>query len=1089
MYLFDTGSHISLRRRREEDKHLVATATACTNRISLYNLRLSSLAIENKEYSFYSYAADIHYPILGMDFILSHVSRIDFESNTLTLDSGPTIELLNSDPVFLATNSAQAINSILDVKHVPGSISLQSIMPPSMTKRQKKSMIHHIRTNPNVTPEDFDKLFDKYPQITDEENFKAETKHRTMHYIKTTGPPVKCKPRRLDAESISILKEVMNDLIQKGIARRSKSNYASPLVMVKRPGKLPRPCGDYSALNKQTVDDAYSVRHIQDVNLEVYGCKYFSKIDFVKAFNQIPVAPEDIHKTAVATPIGLFEWIRMPFGLMCAPSTFQRFIDEILTDVDGNFPYQDDVFVYSKTIEHHYSTLDKIFKKFDDYGVIVNREKTELCKDKISVLGYEISGEGIRPAPEKLETIENLGIPATEAQLHTVIGIINYYNRFIPGCSLMLAPLYKLFTQKKKCKKAIEWNEEADRAYKLVKESLNNICLAHPDYSKQIAVMIDASDIGIGGVIQQLEGDTWRPIQYFSRKLSPTEQRYSTFGRELLAAYATVQKFRHHLEAVDFTLFTDHQALVSALNKPHLNQKRLDREARQLDFLCTLVKDGRAKHIPGKENIVADLLSRAVNNICFPAEVELLEIYKEQQKDEQLQDLDKATFVKRTLDLPNGKIRVIYNTETGYDRLCVPASKRREIFDNYHKVGHRGVKASKRYLMHRYYWPDMAKQITEWVQNCISCGLAKSTRKTHAPNGGFEAGLSRFHTVHIDIITMDSEINGYKNVLTMIDRATAWPEAVPIANMEAKTVAWAFVNAWIKNLGIPRRIITDQGKQFDGELFNALCDLLGTKKCRTTPYHPQCNGKIERFHRSLKEAIMATSPHDWFTALPLVLLSLRNSFKEDLNATPANLVYGTDLTAPCDILAKPDTPADLPRDYAEKLKQVLEMKSKPTKPHSIEKSEIPTKLLRANYVFMAKGQFAKKGTKNTGPHRVIKRGLRTFDIDNGKGKVITVSIDHLMPAPDQPDISHAKKSIEVALKLGKKAQAKAAGATGRCSNSSGEPPENARSSANKRQSKQANQAQAKGQVAWNKSDLLPKRGNSKTRHTRSGRSF
>lgn len=1031
-----------------------------------------------------------------MDFLLTHASSIDFNTNQLVLDDGTVLNLMETDPDFLSNPDFEVINSITDVSHIKGRVSLPSVMPTDMTKRQKRKLINHVRRQP-LTHDDFERLYEKYPQVLNEGNFRAKPKHKTEHHIKTNGPPVKCKARRLDAKGIAILREVIDDLIKKGIARRSKSNYASPMVMVTNDEKS-RLCGDYSEVNKQTVPDAYCVRHIQDVNLELYGCKYFSKVDMMKAFNQIPVAKADIHKTAVATPIGLFEWVRMPFGLMNAAATFQRFVDEILEGIDGVFPYQDDVLAYSKTIEEHYEILEKIFQRFAENGIVINRGKSELCKSKIAILGFEVSEEGIKPDPAKLETVENMGKPTTEAQLHTFIGIINYYNRFIPGCSLILAPLYKLFTKKKKCRKVVVWNEEADRAFRLAKESLNEICLTHPDYTKEIAVMIDASDFGIGGVIQQLEGDVWRPIQYFSRKLSDTEKRYSTFGRELLAAFASVKKFRHHLESQDFTLFTDHQALVAAINKPHLNHQRIDREARQLDYLCTFVREGRAKHIPGKENIVADVLSRTVNSIIFPAEVELIEIQREQQK-EGFPEEDKEFYATRTLNLPNGKLKVIYNTENGYDRLYIPRTMRWEVFDRYHDKVHRGVKASKRYMTDRYYWPGMATEITDWVLNCVPCGLAKAMNNTKPPWGEYEADLCRFHTVHIDIVTMDKEINGYKNVLTMIDRTTAWPEAIPIINCEAKTVAWVLVESWIKNWGVPRKIVSDQGKQFDGELFAELCRLLQTKKCRTTPYNPKCNAKIERFHRTLKEAIMAISPHDWFTSLPLTMLGLRNAYKEDLKASPAQLVLGTDLHAPYDIIARPEEPADLPLDFAEKLKQVLDMKSKPIKPHCTDNGKIPTKLMKANYVFMKKGQFARKGPKNSGPHKVVKRSLHTFDIVNDKGKTVTVSIDHLMPAPDQSDAPPATKSVQIA----KKAKQRQPAATGNTASSSKRcekgkatkkaPMRGSSAKPSNPPSKQNTQIKPTGESPreglWRKADFMQADGQAQARQTRSGTRF
>jgi len=1011
VYCVDTGSHISIRTKSTNDNQLNATAKACGQTVNLYNLKLTSLKIKNILFSYYSYACDIPYSILGMDFILAHTTNIDFTTNKLYLNGGITLDLLLEDPM----ESFSSVNQLTNVQHVPESITLTQLVPAQVTEPIRQVLINNLMCDPNWVPtdEDFEKLYDEFPGLTDLSRFNKEPKHNTKHYIKTKGPPPKCKPRRLDAEKIAILKEVMNDLMEKGIVRRSKSNYAAPLVLVQVPGKKPRPCGDYSEINKQTEDDTYAMRHIHDLNAEAHGCICWGKLDLVKAYNQIIVAEEDIHKTAVATPIGTFEWLRLPFGLCTAAQTFQRFIDEVLQEVTNNFPYQDDVTVYTRNRRQHYEIMRQIFTKFDEYGVIINREKSVLISDKVSVLGYELSSEGLKPSPEKLEIIEQIGKPTTEAQLHNFVGVINYFNRCIPGCSLILAPLYKLFTKKKKCRKEIKWNDEADRAFIQAKKALNEICLAHPDYSAEISVMVDASDYGIGGVIQQLEGDTWRPIQYFARKMSDTEKRYSAFGRETLAAFATLKKFRHHIEGHKFTLFTDHKALVDAVEKPHLNEKRVLREQRQLEFLCSLVKEGRIKHIPGKQNVVADCLSRAVNNICFPAEVELLEVYKEQRADKELLAIQKDTFVTREISLPNGKFELIYNTERGYDRLCIPISKRREIFDKHHNLSHRGIKATKHYLAARYYWPDMNKQIEEWVRSCNACQLAKSGRKTCAPLGSFDAGLDRFHTIHIDIITMDHEINGYKNVLTMIDRTTSWPEAVPIHNCEAKTVAWVLVNHWVKNFGVPRNIVTDQGKQFEAELFTALCKLLNTKRCRTTGYHPQSNGKIERWHKTVKEALMATSPGDWYTALPLVLLSLRSTHKEDLNASPSNLVYGCNLTLPNELIVKPNEPNELPTDFAQKLGDVLNaVKSQKTKQHGSKNSYVPKDLMTATHVYMVKGQFSRKGPRNSGPHEVVKRGDKTFDIKIGN-KVTTVSIDQLKNAVGGAENAQISKTVQL----------------------------------------------------------------------------
>ena len=161
----------------------------------------------------------------------------------------------------------------------------------------------------------------------------------------------------------------------------------------------------------------------------------------------------------------------------------------------------------------------------------------------------------------------------------------------------------------------------------------------------------------------------------------------------------------------------------------------------------------------------------------------------QKQKDQKLQDVDKDTFVKRMIDQPNGKIKLVYNTENWYDSLCSPETKRKEILSRYHSQSHRGKKASKRYPMHRRYWPDRASEITEYLRSREACGLAKSGRQPHASLAEFLAELKRFLTVHIDILRMDQPIKRRKNVLTRIDRTTCWPEAIPIERTYAEMVA------------------------------------------------------------------------------------------------------------------------------------------------------------------------------------------------------------------------------------------------------------------------------------------------------------
>jgi hypothetical protein len=875
-------------------------------------------------------------------------------------------------------------------------------------------------------------LLASFPSIVGDGKGTPRPRHGVRHFVETSGRPVFAKARRLDRDKLKIAEAEFRSLEAAGIVRRSNSPWSSPLHMVPKADGSWRPCGDYRRLNTVTTPDRYPLPSMLDLSAKLHGCKFFSCVDLVKGYHQIPMAAEDIEKTAIITPFGLFEYLFMPFGLTNAAQSFQRLMDKLFRHLPFVFTYLDDHLIASRTLEEHLLHLQQFFQVLQENGLTINPAKCVFAVPSLKFLGHMVDEAGITPLPKHVAAVQDCPPPTDIKQLQRFLGLINFYRRFLPAVARTLQPLTDLL---KGSPKVLLWSPAADAAFAAAKAALvAAVPLCHPAPNATLSLSVDASDSHVGGVLQQKCGRGWQPLAFYSKKLSPTEVKYSTFDRELLAAYLTIRHFRFLLEGRQFTLLTDHKPLVASMTR--VTPPQSARQQRHLAFVSEFTTDLR--HTPGSENVVADALSRppAVSlSSCTPATAGLPVLSIPPPSDPprtppptvaaDAQPIDftelafaqpscpdvQAMLASSSLSVVSkkvGAVEILGDVSTGTFRPLLPARFRAAAVWSLHNIHHPGVRASRRLVCSSFCWPKMGVFVSALVRNCLHCQKAKIHRHVALQAAHIPVPVRRFAHLHVDLVGPLPRSSGFSYLFTMVDRTTRWPEAVPLASTTAADCAAALLHGWIQRFGVPGIITSDRGPQFTSSLWAALCSLLAIKHTQTTAYHPQSNGLVERFHRRMKDALRARAAGaDWFVHLPWVMMGIRTAWREGSDFSPSEAVFGSQLVLPGQFLSTPEPPSP---SFLQDFQGILAGRSPlPTAHHTTPSPEaLPEELLLTRFVLVRRDAVQPPlSPLYDGPFLVLERSLHFFKVQFGSRAEI-ISTHRLKPCHTPEDAQPAE---------------------------------------------------------------------------------
>ncbi|KAK7945594.1 hypothetical protein WMY93_001322 [Mugilogobius chulae] len=696
-----------------------------------------------------------------------------------------------------------------------------------------------------------------------------------QHRIPTgDAAPVRERYRPIPPLLYKEVKSLLSGMLEQGVIKESCSPWAAPIVLVRKKDGSWRFCVDYRKLNAVTHKDAFPLPRIEETLTSLSKSEWFSTLDLASGYWQVEMHPDDREKTAFTTPLGLFEFERMPFGLCDAPATFQRLMQQCLNGqiAESLLVYLDDIIIYSADFSSHLQHLDQVFERLWQHGLKLKPDKCKLLQREVTFLGHVVDRNGVRPDPGKIKAVQDWSAPTTVKEPFIV-----YTDASNQGLGAVLSQV----------------QDGHERVIAYASRSL------HPT--------------------------------------EQNDANYSSFKLELLALkWAVTEKFKDYLTGAQFTIYTDNNPLahLQTANLGAVEQRwvaqlasfdytvkyRSGKTNVNADVLSRFPVPTERDRMPedpgpmvaavemtpnGEEWKEAQALDPDIQTVRryvewkrFPKRAERLSLSQTAQK--LLQHW-------RRLEVRNDVLyRVVADKDTLEERpqIVCPNTRREEVWRSVHEAGaHFGPEKTLSRLRQQFYWPGMEGEVRTFHQRCLACSLQKSRVEPKAPLHPFTATFP-LEVIGLDFLSLGRPSDPWQNILVATDLFTRFAWAIPTRDQTAQTTVkmlWKFI---IQQFGCPARFHSDRGPNFESALMQQLCEMYGIAKSRTTSYHPAGNGSVERFNQTLLNMLRSLEEEKqnrWPEYLPELVHAYNNTEHSATGYAPSFLMFGRHLRLPVDV--------------------------------------------------------------------------------------------------------------------------------------------------------------------------------------------